>query len=87
MRLTKFKPDDFETLYGIKSRLLDVPKEAVYMGSMLGILSPGESTRNHAHHDNEQFIIIDGFGTFCVGQKEFQVGKGDVIPIFIFNWT
>jgi methionyl-tRNA synthetase len=81
MQIEKYDHKNLTLIYGIYGKLLDAPKEAVYMGSMLGHLAPGEATRNHAHHDHEQFIIIEGQGSFDNGHKKIAVQSGDVIHL------
>lgn len=79
MKIEKLELDKLDVMYGIKSKLLAVPDEAVYMGSMLGVLYPAESTTRHAHHDHEQFIIVKGCGVINSSGQEEIVDVGDVI--------
>lgn len=79
MHVLRYKSENLENIYGIRGRLLAAPNEAVLMGSMQGSLAPGESTRYHAHHEHEQFIIISGHGIIRSGDEEISINSGDVI--------
>jgi len=79
MKLEKFEINSIESIYGIQGKFIDVPSENVHFGSMLGILKPGESTRKHAHHDHESFVIISGEGILEGENEKIEVGLGDII--------
>src|SRR3546814_16689524 len=81
MQLDKFDIHSPEVIYGIRGKLIDIPKESVYFGSMVGILNPGEETRRHAHHDHENFLIIRGKGAFKGDNEELEMSIGEIIRV------
>ncbi|MGC0371999.1 MAG: hypothetical protein DGJ47_000703 [Rickettsiaceae bacterium] len=77
MKIEKLDINELETIYGIKAKLLNIPSEAIYLGSMMGVLRPHESTRRHAHHEYEKFIIVRGKG-IIIGNEKCDVVTGDI---------
>ncbi|MBL0941864.1 MAG: class I tRNA ligase family protein, partial [Alphaproteobacteria bacterium] len=81
MQLDKFDIHSSDMVYGVRGKLIDIPKESVYFGSMVGILNPREETRRHAHHDHENFLIISGQGALIGENEELEVRVGDIVRL------
>ena len=48
-------------------------------GSAIASVRPGESTTQHAHDEEETFVVISGKGIMHVADEQAEVGPGDVI--------
>jgi methionyl-tRNA synthetase len=81
MQLEKTDLANLAIIYGIHGKLLSMPTEAVYTGSMLGVLQPGEKTQYHRHHDNERFIILQGAGEMRGDKEYIAVAAGDIVNL------
>ncbi|MEP6741205.1 MAG: cupin domain-containing protein [bacterium] len=52
--------------------------EQVMVG--LNCLEPGQTQRSHAHQGADKFyFVLEGSGTFAVGDEELQAGAGTVV--------
>jgi len=59
------------------------------VSGMIGIISPGESSTPHKHHETELFIILSGSGIFFNGKGNGQAVKnGSIIFLnpFMSHW-
>lgn len=79
MRIEEYSYESLEYAYGIRAKIIATEESSVFMGSMIGILKPLESTRRHAHHEKEVFCIIKGRGIVEGLDQRHTVQAGNVI--------
>lgn len=81
MQLEAIDVKNLSLIYGIHGKILTMPTEAIYAGSMLGVLQPGETTRYHRHHDYERFIIVAGQGEIKSDHQVLAMTAGNIIDL------
>ncbi|MCB9094974.1 MAG: cupin domain-containing protein [Halobacteriovoraceae bacterium] len=77
VKMNSHEHGDFKSQFGPISDLIGAKK----LGYSLTVVPPGKKVcPYHNHHVNEEmFLILEGQGTLRFGDKEYPVGKHDII--------
>jgi methionyl-tRNA synthetase len=87
MWIQRLDPQRFVRAYDIQCQAL-YPWSGVVetpFGASWARVSPGESTKRHAHQDGETFFIARGSGSIRIGDEEGPVQAGDVVYLPPFD--
>jgi mannose-6-phosphate isomerase-like protein (cupin superfamily) len=80
MRLEEFKQEAELVTDNERYRIYDLRMERIVLS--LTELKPTQATRGHSHEGVEEvYLFIQGQGKMQLGDEEFEVRGGDIVPI------
>jgi methionyl-tRNA synthetase len=71
----------FERAFGVAVSAIRPREGAAPFEAAWAIVGPGETSRRHAHHEAERWLIVEGRGTLSSRGRESEVGPGDVVEL------
>ncbi|HEU4413066.1 MAG TPA: class I tRNA ligase family protein [Polyangiaceae bacterium] len=70
-----------ERAFGIKVGAIRPPEGGAPFHAAWAVVGPGETSRRHAHHEAERWLVVEGHGTLSSGARQSEVGPGDVVEL------